>query len=65
MVCRQLGFNGGQALQNLEYGSGSGSIHLDDVQCTGEEVALVDCISADWGVHNCGHVEDAGVICSN
>uniref|UniRef100_A0A8B9BP36 SRCR domain-containing protein n=1 Tax=Anser brachyrhynchus TaxID=132585 RepID=A0A8B9BP36_9AVES len=51
VVCRQLE-------------CGSGSIYLDDVQCTGNESSLFECRSSGWGVHNCGHYEDAGVVCS-
>ena len=45
------------------FGVGSGDIMLDNVQCTGEELTLLDCpASTD---HNCTHNKDAGVICGN
>lgn len=47
------------------FGSASNTVRilLDNVQCTGSEVGLVDCQHSPIGTHNCGHREDAGVIC--
>ena len=42
-------------------GQGSGAIHMDDVACTGEETCLLNC--SHTSTHNCGHHEDAGVVC--
>jgi deleted-in-malignant-brain-tumors protein 1 len=36
---------------------------MDGFDCTGSEESLVDCMTASWGSHDCGHGEDAGVIC--
>ena len=33
VVCRQLGFTGGVALEDNEFGSGEGRIWLDEVGC--------------------------------
>lgn len=43
--------------------NGVGPIWLDNVACTGTETRLIECRANDFGVHNCGHVEDAGVSC--
>ena len=43
---------------------GTGSITLDDVACTGNELSLFDCVHASYFSHNCNHSEDFGVRCS-
>ncbi|XP_073671187.1 scavenger receptor cysteine-rich domain-containing protein DMBT1-like isoform X13 [Paramisgurnus dabryanus] len=64
VVCRQLGCgNATEAKSSAYFGQGSGQIWMDDVQCTGNETKLTDCSATPRGTHNCGHIEDAGVIC--
>ena len=63
VVCNQLGFDGAErALQSAYFGSGDGPIWLDNVFCYGDESSLEYC-SSNIGSHDCGHHEDASVIC--
>ena len=47
--------------------SSNGSLfyHLDEVDCTGDEMLLSDCEHGGLGIHDC-HIrfEEAGVICN-
>ncbi|XP_072039363.1 scavenger receptor cysteine-rich domain-containing protein DMBT1-like [Amphiura filiformis] len=67
VICRQLGFpsDDARAVSNAQFGVGTGEIWLDEVSCSGLENALDECVHNGWGNVNCGHEEDAGVICNN
>ena len=45
------------------FGSGTGGIFLQNIACTGSESALTDCTHNEFGIHNCVHSQDVGVIC--
>ncbi|CAI8008780.1 Deleted in malignant brain tumors 1 protein, partial [Geodia barretti] len=66
VVCRYLGFESAiEALSNGYFGAGDPDqpIWLDDVDCFGSENIITSCLTSRFGVHNCVHLEDAGVRC--
>lgn len=65
VACRQLGLGPATAALSFStFGQGSGNIWLDNLGCDGTEDCLGNCTHNGWGVHNCGHIEDAGVRCT-
>ena len=66
VVCRMLGFGLATSAPGLAFfGEGTGDIILDGTSCVGTEAKLSQCGNEGYGTHNCGHNEDAGVICSS
>ena len=54
---------GAVAVSFAQFGQGTGSIWLDNVNCAGTEARLATCPANPIGSHNCIHAEDAGVRC--
>ncbi|GFO20013.1 low-density lipoprotein receptor-related protein 6 [Plakobranchus ocellatus] len=67
VVCRMLGYkaDGAGALAGGTFQSApqSARIWLENVNCTGSEVSLYSCPHGPWGIHDCDHSQDAGVMC--
>lgn len=64
VICRMLGFpNAVSAPTNAKFGQGIGTIWLDEVRCSGTEHSIWDCSKNRWGIEDCGHGEDASVVC--
>ncbi|XP_049340015.1 deleted in malignant brain tumors 1 protein isoform X9 [Astyanax mexicanus] len=65
VVCRELGCGEAvDALGKSHFGSGSGPIWMEDVDCSGSESRLKNCRSPVWGKHDCNETHNSGVICS-
>ena len=52
---------GAIAFSYATFGYGIGSIHLDNVHCSGSETSLLNC--ASYSIAYCSHSKDAGVRC--
>ena len=69
VVCRMLNHTAADRVFRpaFEYGvvSDDMSIWLDNLKCRGTESSLMECRHRGWGMSNCGHNEDVGVVCKN
>ncbi|XP_034057537.1 T-cell differentiation antigen CD6-like isoform X2 [Gymnodraco acuticeps] len=65
VVCAQLGCGYAVSVtgQGGSFPPGRGPVHRDELNCTSREESLWDC-PASQEESDCGHKEDAGVVCS-
>ncbi|XP_072166900.1 scavenger receptor cysteine-rich domain-containing group B protein-like [Diadema setosum] len=64
VACRQLGYSSfGYVYENTEATGFIGPVHLSDVNCTGDEVALSHCPHGGWGENDCRHTDDIYLEC--
>ncbi|KAF3855982.1 hypothetical protein F7725_016705, partial [Dissostichus mawsoni] len=64
VVCRELGFGSAkEALTGARLGQGSGSVHMNEVECSGFEKSLTECYFNREAL-GCNHEEDAAVRCN-
>lgn len=56
---------GAVALTGAYYGTSSGPVQLTNVECTGSEKTLLDCLASPvgGGEGECTHTQDVGVAC--
>lgn len=52
------------AFTGAHFGSGSGSIVMDDVSCATTSDQLLECASSPLLTSDCTHSQDAGVGCN-
>ena len=57
--------SGSMSVEESMFGTGRGQIWLDSLHCTGEEANITDCQHDGWGITNCAHHEDVGVVCKS
>ena len=69
VVCRGIDseYSVGAPLKGMDsdFGSGNGSILLDNVVCNGSEDDLLLCAHNNLFDTNCDHLEDAAVVCGS
>nr|XP_055045526.1 scavenger receptor cysteine-rich type 1 protein M130-like [Misgurnus anguillicaudatus] len=63
VACKEVGCPTSGEVTRNSYGPGVGPIWMDNVHCTGTELSLRGCRFNGWGINDCYHSYDAGVIC--
>ena len=59
------GYSGATAATSgAHFGEGSGAIWMDGLRCNGMESDLSECSFGGWGMHQCNHSQDVGVVCT-
>ncbi|KAL4219465.1 scavenger receptor cysteine-rich [Mactra antiquata] len=62
VACRSMGLPSSNA-RVIDTTPGNGTILLDNVECKGNELNILDCQHSAIGSTNCGHREDIGLHC--
>ena len=64
VACRQLGFHGALTLLGDDtIPEGAGLVWLEGVGCRGNESRLTECDLMGWGLSQCDHTQDIGLMC--
>ncbi|XP_071486165.1 scavenger receptor cysteine-rich domain superfamily protein-like [Diadema antillarum] len=64
VVCRQLGYTSvGVLYESIPDPGFIGPVHLSEVNCTGDEIALSHCPHNGWGDTGCRHTKDLRLHC--
>ncbi|KAM4598236.1 scavenger receptor cysteine-rich type 1 protein M160-like [Polymixia lowei] len=65
VVCREMGCGSALSAKRRAYfGPGIREIWMNKLRCSGEEESFKRCPHSGFGRHDCGHHQDAGVVCS-
>nr|KAG5712123.1 hypothetical protein BaRGS_020849 [Batillaria attramentaria] len=65
VICRTLGYTNvtPEVKTGGHYGQGTGTIWLDNVNCSGGESTVFTCPHNGLATHDCSHSEDVGIDC--
>uniref|UniRef100_K1QZ83 Neurotrypsin n=1 Tax=Magallana gigas TaxID=29159 RepID=K1QZ83_MAGGI len=67
VVCTSMGFSseGAQALYGQPFGRGTGPVHMNGVECQGNESSILQCNHRGWENQDCDHSRDVSVNCTS
>lgn len=56
---------GARTLYGQPFGRGTGPVHMNGVECQGNESSILQCNHRGWGNHPCDHSRDVSVNCTS
>lgn len=56
---------GATALYGQPFGRGTGPVHMNGVECQGNESSILQCNHRGWETHDCDHSKDVSVNCTS
>lgn len=56
---------GSKTLYGQPFGRGTGPVHMNGVECQGNESSILQCNHRGWGKYPCDHSRDATVNCTS